>query len=171
MNSFTDGKPLDQTTAAGSPIVISRGKTSPRYGLFGFLILLGILGYTLYDLQSTKKELKQSQQVQTKALEEKLTEMADECASRPVCVQIDRVNNKVLASAIFSWREAEFSAAYGGSAGAAFASRSPIERSILSFVERRLMAAERQFLAQNAFQMAYQPFDWSLNDLTGRGGR
>ena len=77
MNSFTDGKPLDQTTAAGSPIVISRGKTSPRYGLFGFLILLGILGYTLYDLQSTKKELRQSQQVQMKALEERLTEMAN----------------------------------------------------------------------------------------------
>jgi hypothetical protein len=104
-------------------------------------------------------------------LEAQLTEMADECASRPVCVQIDRVNNKVLASAIFSWREAEFSAAYGGSAGAVFASRSPIERAILSFVERRLTAAERQFLAQNAFQMAYLPFDWSLNDLTGRGGR
>jgi len=71
MNSFTDGKPLDQTTAS-SPIVISRGNTSPRYGLFGFLILLGILGYTFYDLQSAKRELRLSQQTQLAALEAKL---------------------------------------------------------------------------------------------------
>jgi hypothetical protein len=78
MNSFTDGKPLDQTTTASSPIVISRGKTSPRYALFGFLILLGILGYTLYDLQSTKSELRQSQQTQFAALEAKLDSWASE---------------------------------------------------------------------------------------------
>ena len=77
MNSFTDGKPLDQTTAS-SPIVINRGNTSPRYGLFGFLILLGILGYTFYDLQSTKKELRQSQQTQFAALEAKLDSWASE---------------------------------------------------------------------------------------------
>ena len=52
-----------------------------------------------------------------------------------------------------------------------FASRSPIERAILSFVELRLLPAERQLLAQNSFQVAYDAFDWSLNDLTGRGGR
>jgi len=72
MNSFTDGKPLEQPTTASSPIVINRSKTSPRYSLFGFLILLGVLGYTFYDLQSTKKELKLSQQAQLAALEEKL---------------------------------------------------------------------------------------------------
>jgi len=77
MNSFTDGKPLDQATP-NSPIVISRGKTSPRYGLFGFLALLGILGYTFYDLQSTKKELRQSQQTQMAALEAKLDSWASE---------------------------------------------------------------------------------------------
>ncbi len=104
-------------------------------------------------------------------LEAQLTQVASECASRPVCLQIDRPNNRVMATPIFSWREQEFSAAYAGSAGAVFASRSPIERAILSFVELRLMPAERQFLAQNAFQVTYQPFDWSLNDLTGRGGR
>ena len=104
-------------------------------------------------------------------LETQLSEVAAECASRPVCVQIDRSNNTVRASPIFSWRDKEFSAAYGGSAAAVFASRSPVERAILSFVEPRLLAAERQFLAQNTFQVAYEPFDWSLNDLTGRGGR
>ena len=104
-------------------------------------------------------------------LETQLGEVAAECASRPVCVQVDRANNKVLASPIFSWREKEFSAAYGGAASALFATRSPIERAVLSFIEPRLLSAERQFLAENTFQVAYQPFDWSLNDLTGRGGR
>jgi len=104
-------------------------------------------------------------------LEAQLSQVAAECASRPVCVQIDRSNGRVLASAIFSWREAEFSAAYAGKAGAVFASRSPIERAILSFVELRLLPAEREFLAQNTFRVSYEPFDWSLNDLTGRGGR
>jgi hypothetical protein len=38
-------------------------------------------------------------------------------------------------------------------------------------VEPKLLTAERDMLAKNAFQLTYQPFDWSLNDLTGRGGR
>lgn len=104
-------------------------------------------------------------------LEAQLSEMAAECTSRPVCAQVDRTNNKVLASSIFSWRDKEFSAAYGGAASAAFASRSPIERAILSLIEPKLLPSERQFLAQNAFQVVFEPFDWTLNDLTGRGGR
>jgi hypothetical protein len=104
-------------------------------------------------------------------LETQLSEVAAECARRPVCVHVDRVNETVLASPIFSWREKEFSAAYGGSAATVFVSRSPIERALLAFVEPRLLATEREFLAHNTFRVVYQPFDWSLNDLTGRGGR
>ena len=26
-------------------------------------------------------------------------------------------------------------------------------------------------IAKNAFQVSFTPFDWTLNDLTGRGGR
>ena len=33
-----------------------------------------------------------------------------------------------------------------------------------------MLTAEREFLNRNAFKMEYMPFDWSLNDLTGRGG-
>jgi hypothetical protein len=104
-------------------------------------------------------------------LEKQLSEMAAECTSRPVCAQVDRTNNKVLASSIFSWREKEFAAAYGAPPDGAFASRSPIERAILTIIQPKLMASEKQFLAQNVFQVVFQPFDWSLNDLTGRGGR
>ena len=34
-----------------------------------------------------------------------------------------------------------------------------------------MLNAEQDFLKQNTFKMEYLPFDWSLNDLTGRGGR
>jgi hypothetical protein len=104
-------------------------------------------------------------------LETQLGEMVAECTSRPVCAQVDRTGNKVLASAIFSWRDKEFAATYGDKAPAVFAARSPIERAILSLIEPKLLAAERQLFAQNTFEVVFEPFDWSLNDLTGRGGR
>jgi hypothetical protein len=104
-------------------------------------------------------------------LEAQLTEVANECAGRSECIQIDRQNNRVLVSSIFSWREQEFVAAYGGSAPAGISNRSPIERSVLAMVEPKLLTTEREFLAINQFQVSYKPFDWLLNDLTGRGGR
>ena len=104
-------------------------------------------------------------------LEAQLTEVANECAGRAECIHIDRQNNRVVVSAIFSWREKEFAAAYGGSATAAFANRSPIERAVLALVEPKLLTTEREFLEKNQFQVSYKPFDWLLNDLTGRGGR
>jgi hypothetical protein len=104
-------------------------------------------------------------------LEAQLTDVAGECARRLACVQIDRTENQVLASSIFSWREREFTAAYAGAASARFNARSPIERAILAYVEPRLLGLEQEFLARNVFDVRFQPFDWSLNDLTGRGGQ
>ncbi len=104
-------------------------------------------------------------------IDTQLKEMVAECASRPVCAQVDKGGNKVLATPIFSWREKEFAAVYGDAGSPVFASRSPIERAILLLIEPRLVGSEKQFLAQNTFQVAFLPFDWSLNDLTGRGGR
>lgn len=104
-------------------------------------------------------------------LEAQLTEVAGECASRPQCVQIDREQGKVWLNSIFSWREKDFVAAYAASAPQPFADRSPIERAALAYVEPKLLTTEREFLASNQFQMAFKPFDWTLNDLTGRGGR
>lgn len=78
MNSFTDGKPLEQTHTGSAPVVIGKHKTTPRYGLFGFLILLGVLGYTIYDLQSAKTQLREAQQTQLAALEAKLSSRVDE---------------------------------------------------------------------------------------------
>jgi hypothetical protein len=104
-------------------------------------------------------------------LEEQLAEVAAECVTRAQCVNIDRASGKVGVSPIFSWREKEFTEAYASKAPAAFASRSPIERAVIAFVLPKLLATEKEFLAGNTFQIAYAPFDWTLNDLTGRGGR
>jgi len=112
-----------------------------------------------------------SEAFQPSRLETQLAEVASECASRSQCVQIDRAQNKVSASAIFSWREKDFVDAYAGTAPPAFADRSPIERAILAFVQPKLLTTEKEFLAGNQFQVTYAPFDWTLNDLTGRGGR
>jgi hypothetical protein len=104
-------------------------------------------------------------------LEGQLAGVAAECVARSQCVQVDRGGDKLLVSAIFSWREKEFVTAYASGAPAEFSSRGPIERAVLAFVQPRLLTVEREALEKNTFQMAYQSYDWTLNDLTGRGGR
>ena len=105
------------------------------------------------------------------ALERQLAEVASECATRSQCVDINKQANEVRVSSIFSWRQKEFSAVYADKADKLFASRSPIERAVLALVSPRLLTTEREFLEPNQFKVVYIPFDWSLNDLTGRGGR
>ena len=104
-------------------------------------------------------------------LEEQLAEVADECVTRRQCLTIDRDGGKIGASAIFSWREKEFADVYADKAPAALATRSPIERAVVAFVMPKLFGTEKEFVNKNAFQLTYTPFDWTLNDLTGRGGR
>jgi len=104
-------------------------------------------------------------------LEGQLAEVANECLSRPECVQVDRDGGKLSVNAIFSWRERDFTAAYAEKAPPAFASRSPIERAVVAFIQPRLLTTEREFITRNSFEMVYRKFDWTLNDLTGRGGR
>ena len=105
-------------------------------------------------------------------LESQLSQVQGECVNRG-CVLVDRDNAKLSASAIFSWREKDFVAAYADKAPAVFSNRSPIERAVLGFVEPKLLTIERDYLKENAnaVQMTFKPFDWTLNDLTGRGGR
>jgi hypothetical protein len=104
-------------------------------------------------------------------LERQLSEVAAECARRLACVEVDRAGNRVRVSSIFSWRREEFAAAYADKADAFLASRSPIERAVLALVTPGLLPAEREVLQRNEFTVEYAPFDWSLNDLTGRGRR
>jgi hypothetical protein len=104
-------------------------------------------------------------------LEEQLADVAAECVTRAQCVRIDREAGQVHASSIFSWREKDFVAAYADKAPAVFANRSPIERAVIAYIHPKLLPGEKEFLAKNTFKLVYTPFDWTLNDLTGRGGR
>ena len=104
-------------------------------------------------------------------LERQLTEVAAECVSHAQCATIDRAANRMAVSSVFSWRSKEFSAAYSDKAPPAFGTRSPIERAVLAFVDPMLTLIERNFLARNEFSVEFSRFDWTLNDLTGRGGR
>ena len=104
-------------------------------------------------------------------IEEQLADVASECVTRAQCLSIDREAGKVNASSIFSWRESEFAAAFAATAPPAFTSRAPVERAIIAFVMPKLLPIEKEMLEKNTFQFVYTPFDWTLNDLTGRGGR
>jgi hypothetical protein len=104
-------------------------------------------------------------------LERQLSDVANECATRAQCVEINKSENEVRVSSIFSWRQKEFAAVYADKAEKMYAARSPIERAVLALVSPRLLTTEREFLEPNQFKVVYLPFDWSLNDLTGRGGR
>jgi len=105
------------------------------------------------------------------SINQQLADVAAECVNHAQCLNVDRVGNKVLVSAIFSWRSKEFTDAYAEKAGQVFSTRSPIERATLAFVEPRLTTTEKDFLAKNEFKLEFAKFDWTLNDLTGRGGR
>ena len=105
------------------------------------------------------------------AIEKQLAEVASECVTRAECIQVEAASNKLMASSIFSWHEKEFVAGYADKVAPLYANRSPIERAILAFVQPKLLQTERDFLEKNTFQVAYKPFDWTLNDLTGRGDR
>jgi hypothetical protein len=104
-------------------------------------------------------------------LERQLGEISKECASRSTCIQIEQARNTMAVSSVFSWRRNEFAEAWGDKAAPLYASRSPIERAVISFIAPHMLNAERDFLAKNEFKVEYLPFDWSLNDLSGRGGR
>ena len=102
------------------------------------------------------------------SIEKQLSEAASECATHSQCLVIDRATNKVAVSSVFSWRSNEFASAYADKAPAAFSTRSPIERAVIAFVQPKLTAIEKDFLAKNDFKVEFAMFDWSLNDLTGR---
>ncbi len=71
MNSFTDGKPLERpkTNQPAKGVVGSR--STPRWGLFGFIILLGLQVFLIYQVLGNKTEIIESQD-QVTVLDEKM---------------------------------------------------------------------------------------------------
>ncbi len=100
-------------------------------------------------------------------LEADLVKVAGECVTRHECASIDASGQVLSVTAVFSWREAEFTKAFGGDAMPAYPGRSPMERAILHVLAPHFLPGERQALARNDFAVRFIPFDWQLNDLTG----
>lgn len=74
MNSFTDGKPLDRPKPKQPA---TPGQAIPRWGLFGFIILLGLQIFLIYQVLDNKDQILESQD-QVAALDEEMMEAVDE---------------------------------------------------------------------------------------------
>ncbi|MXZ35240.1 MAG: hypothetical protein F4Z21_08335 [Acidobacteria bacterium] len=77
MNSFTDGKPLDQAKPKQPITSGMAGRSTPRWGLFGFIVLLGLQIFLIYQVLGNKDQILESQD-QVAALEEEMMEAVDE---------------------------------------------------------------------------------------------
>lgn len=100
-------------------------------------------------------------------LDAQLATMTSELVTRRELVFVDISNGRLSVSPIFSWREAAF-VKMADKAAPVYASRSPLEKAILSLIDPLLTPNETEFLRKNTFNMVFHDFDWTLNDLTGR---
>ncbi|MEP6782478.1 MAG: DUF547 domain-containing protein [Acidobacteriota bacterium] len=101
-------------------------------------------------------------------LDSQLDTMVSELVTNRDLVFVDIPNEHLSVNPIFSWREQIFTNALAATAPAVYATRSPLERAVLSLIEAGLVPNEAAFLRKNTFRMTFNDFDWKLNDLTGR---
>jgi hypothetical protein len=100
-------------------------------------------------------------------LDKQLADIQTEFVNNAHMYSLDRLTNTVSVTPIFSWREADFVAAFD-TKNPVFAQRSPIERAIVAFITPHLLPSEREFVQKNEWKMAFLEMDWKLNDLSGR---
>ena len=101
-------------------------------------------------------------------LDQQLDAATREVVDRREMVFVDMQNGILSVNPMFSWREAAFIESFAGKAAPPFASRSPLERSVLAIIAPLVVRSEADFLEQNSFKMQFHEFDWRLNDLTNR---
>lgn len=101
-------------------------------------------------------------------LQAQLMTMAGELVDHRELVRVDTAGNTLSVSPIFSWREDVFVKSTAGRAPEVYASRSPLERAVLTLIDPLIVRTEADFLKKNEFRMVFHDFDWRLNDLTGR---
>jgi hypothetical protein len=101
-------------------------------------------------------------------LESQLATMVSELVTHRDLVFVDVANERLSVNSLFSWREDIFTKALADKAPAVYASRSPLERAVLSLIDPLLVPSEAEYLRKNTFRMSFHNFDWKLNDLTGR---
>jgi hypothetical protein len=100
-------------------------------------------------------------------LDKQLADIQTEFVTNGHMYKLDRVTNTLSVTPIFSWREADFVAAYDAK-DPVFATRSPIERAVVAFVTPHLLPSEKEFIQKNDWKMSFLEMDWKLNDLSGR---
>ena len=101
-------------------------------------------------------------------IEDQLKAATQEVVDRREMVFVDRQNGVLSVNPMFSWREAAFIEGFADKAAPVFASRSPLERSVLAIIAPLVVRSEADFLEENRFKMEFHEFDWRLNDLTNR---
>ena len=101
-----------------------------------------------------------------KTLDRQLDDVKAQFATTPRYAKIDALTSRVTISPILSWRAAAFIEEYADDSFD-LPKREPIERAVIGFLRPHLLDAEEEFIRKNSFQLAYAPFDWRLNDLTG----
>jgi hypothetical protein len=102
----------------------------------------------------------------TKNVDRQLDDAKKQFATTPRWVKIEMAGGRVGVSPILSWRSAAFIKEYADDSFD-LAKREPIELAVVGFLRPHLLDAEEAFIRKNTFQLAYEPFDWRLNDLTG----
>jgi hypothetical protein len=103
-------------------------------------------------------------------LEKQLADTRADFVNNRHMYRLDKLTNTLSVTPIFSWREAEFVAAFDKPDDPALKGmdqRSPIERAIIAFVWPNLLPSEREIIQKNEFKVAFLEMDWRLNDLTG----
>ena len=100
-------------------------------------------------------------------LDTQLADIQTEFVNNAHMYHLDQPANTLSVTPIFSWREAEFVAAYD-TKDSVFAQRSPIERAVVAFISPHLLFSEKEFIQKNEWKMAFLEMDWKLNDLSGR---
>jgi Protein of unknown function, DUF547 len=101
-----------------------------------------------------------------KMVDRQLEQSKAQFATIPRYSKVDSLGGKVTINAILSWRSAAFIAEYADDSFD-LPKREPIERAVIGFLRPHLLDAEEEFIKKNSFQLAYEPFDWRLNDLSG----
>jgi hypothetical protein len=103
-------------------------------------------------------------------LEEQIASQTTDFLKRQNHLKVDPAGKQIEVSPIIGWHEAEFAEAYGpaNKVPQYAASRTPIERAVVALILPVLLPTERTFLEQNDFKLAWQEFDWKLNDLGTR---
>jgi hypothetical protein len=101
-------------------------------------------------------------------LDDQLTDAVNGFVRSARNFHLDRDSGALKVTPLFSWRGPHFIASFAAAPGSEmWASRSPIERAIVTMAYPHLFPSEKAMLALNTFQMSYGEYDWRLNDLTG----